>query len=97
MRQSNRIAVAGHKAAKNAFYEGASEYDIQQAYLKATQHIETETPYGNIVALNENTSILHYTSLERNVPQAHRSFLLDAGANFHGYASDITTYVCLFT
>ena len=90
MRQSNRIAVMGHKAAKAAFYEGASEYDIQQSYLKATQHTESETPYGNIVALNENTSILHYTALERGVPQVHRSFLLDAGANFHGYASDIT-------
>lgn len=90
MRQSNRIAVKGHKAAKAAFYNGASEFDIQQTYLKATQHVETETPYGNIVALNENTSILHYTALERKEPQAHRSFLLDAGANFHGYASDIT-------
>lgn len=90
MRKSNAIAVNGHKAAKAAFFDGASEYDIQQAYLKATQHVESETPYGNIVALNENTSILHYTALERGVPQAHRSFLLDAGANFHGYASDIT-------
>ncbi len=90
MRQSNRIAVLGHKAAKAAFYEGASEFDIQQAYLKATDHVETETPYGNIVALNANTAILHYTALERNEPQAHRSFLLDAGANFNGYASDIT-------
>ena len=58
--------------------------------LKATDHVESETPYGNIVALNKNTSILHYTALDRGVPQAHRSFLLDAGANFHGYASDIT-------
>ena len=90
MRKSNAIAVNGHKAAKAAFFDGASEYDIQQAYLKATQHVESETPYGNIVALNENTSILHYTALDRGVPQAHRSFLLDAGANFHGYASDIT-------
>jgi len=90
MRQSNRVAVAGHKAAKAAFYQGASEFDIQQAYLKATHHTDNETPYGNIVALNENTSILHYTALARDVPQAHRSFLLDAGANFHGYASDIT-------
>jgi Xaa-Pro dipeptidase len=90
MRQSNIIAVKGHKAAKAAFYDGASEYDIQQAYLKATQHTESETPYGNIVSLNENTSILHYTALERRVPQAHHSFLIDAGANYHGYASDIT-------
>lgn len=90
MRQSNILAVRGHKAAKAAFLSGASEYDIQQTYLKATNHTDNDTPYGNIVALNENTSILHYTALERDVPQAHRSFLLDAGANFHGYASDIT-------
>lgn len=90
MRRSSAIALKGHKAAKAAFFDGASEYDIQHAYLKATQHVESETPYGNIVALNENTSILHYTALDRGVPQAHRSFLLDAGANFHGYASDIT-------
>ncbi len=90
MRCSNRRAVAGHKAARDAFFDGASEYDIQQVYLKATQHTETETPYGNIVALNQNAAILHYTALEREVPQAHRSFLIDAGANFNGYASDIT-------
>lgn len=90
MRQSSRIAVLGHTAAKTAFYDGASEYEIQQCYLNATAHSENETPYGNIVALNNNASILHYTVLERNVPQAHRSFLLDAGANFNGYASDIT-------
>jgi len=90
LRKSNAIAVAGHKAAKSAFLQGSSEYDIQQTYLKATQHTGDETPYGNIVALNTNTSILHYTALDRDVPQAHRSFLIDAGANFHGYASDIT-------
>ena len=90
MRQSNITAVRGHKAAKAAFMQGSSEFDIQQAYLKATHHTNNETPYGNIVALNENASILHYTALNRNVPQAHRAFLLDAGANFNGYASDIT-------
>ena len=87
MRQSNSIAVLAHKAAKVAFFDGASEYDIQQAYLKASQHTESETPYCNIVALNENTSILHYTALERRVPQVHRSFLIDAGANFHAAIS----------
>ncbi|MCJ8320089.1 MAG: Xaa-Pro dipeptidase [Colwellia sp.] len=90
LRQSNALAVKGHKAAKKAFLEGLSEFDIQQSYLKAVHHTDSETPYGNIVALNKNTSILHYTALDRDVPQAHRSFLIDAGANFHGYASDIT-------
>ena len=35
MRRSNAIAVKGHKAAKAAFFDGASEYDIQHAYLKS--------------------------------------------------------------
>ncbi len=90
MRQSNSRAVKGHQAARTAFLAGKSEFDIQQAYLKATQHTESETPYGNIVALNENTAILHYMVFERNAPQQHRSFLIDAGANFNGYAADIT-------
>ena len=90
LRKSNALAVTAHQAARSAFFAGESEYDIQQAYLNAIQYTQAETPYGNIIALNENTSILHYTALERSVPQAHRSFLIDAGANFHGYASDIT-------
>lgn len=90
LRQSNAIAVRGHKAAKHAFLQGASEFDIQQSYLAATSLTANETPYGNIVALNQNASILHYTALDRCVPQKHQSFLIDAGANFHGYAADIT-------
>jgi len=90
MRSSNKTAVLGHQAAKAAFLGGKSEYDIQQTYLKATNHTNNETPYGNIVALNENTSILHYTALDRVAPLTPRSFLIDAGAQFHGYASDIT-------
>ena len=90
MRKSNAIAVKGHIAAKQAFLAGETEFAIQQAYLKATEHTDSQTPYGNIVALNENSAILHYTALERTAPAAHKSFLIDAGANFHGYASDIT-------
>ncbi|WP_299007133.1 Xaa-Pro dipeptidase [uncultured Shewanella sp.] len=90
MREANRIAVTGHLAAKNAFYHGACEFDIQQAYLSAVGQTENEMPYGNIIALNENAAILHYTGLARQNPQHRHSFLIDAGAQFHGYASDIT-------
>lgn len=90
LREANRLAVLGHKAARDAFFSGASEFAIQQAYLNATLHMENDTPYGNIVALNENCAILHYTHFDREAPKQHRSFLIDAGANFNGYASDIT-------
>lgn len=90
LREANRLAVLGHKAAANAFYAGESEFGIQMAYLDACQHLESETPYGNIVALNENASILHYTHFLRNKPASPKSFLIDAGASFNGYAADIT-------
>ncbi|MBL4908866.1 MAG: Xaa-Pro dipeptidase [Alteromonadaceae bacterium] len=90
MRQSNKLAVKGHLAAKAAFLAGKSEFDIQQTYLKTLEYSENETPYGNIIALNENCSILHYMVLDRNKLTEPRSFLIDAGANFHGYAADIT-------
>ncbi|KZN54838.1 Xaa-Pro dipeptidase [Pseudoalteromonas luteoviolacea] len=90
LREANRIAVLGHQAARDEFYAGGSEFSIQQAYLNATAHMENDTPYGNIVALNQHCAILHYTHFERQAPSKHLSFLIDAGANFNGYASDIT-------
>jgi Xaa-Pro dipeptidase len=90
LRIANQMAVAGHKAAKSTFYNGGSEFDIQLAYLAAVRQTENEVPYGNIIALNQNCAILHYTALERKVPKQHHSFLIDAGAEFHGYAADIT-------
>lgn len=90
MRKANEIAIKGHQAAKDAFYSGASEFQIQQVYLAATDQGENEMPYGNIVALNQNASILHYTALEHEAPVQRLSFLIDAGASFHGYAADIT-------
>ncbi len=41
-----------------------SEFDINQAYLTATGHRDTDVPYSNIVALNEHASVLHYTKLD---------------------------------
>ncbi|TLU65377.1 Xaa-Pro dipeptidase [Thalassotalea litorea] len=90
LRGANKLAVAGHTAARDCFYQQGSEFDIQLAYLKATGHGENDVPYGNIIALNENAAILHYTVLEKQKPQQHHSFLIDAGASFHGYAADIT-------
>ncbi|MBW3141692.1 Xaa-Pro dipeptidase [Ferrimonas balearica] len=90
MDEANRIAVLGHIAARDAFLAGGSEFAIQQAYLTATEHGENDVPYGNIVALNEHSAILHYTKLERQAPAESRSFLIDAGAAVNGYAADIT-------
>jgi len=90
MREAQRLAVRGHRAAEAAFREGRSEFAIHMAYCAAVGQDPAELPYGNIVALNEHGAVLHYMELDRQAPAAPRSFLIDAGASFHGYASDIT-------
>ena len=90
MRQASRRATAGHVAAERAFREGKSEFDIHLAYCRAVDHNENELPYGNIVALNQNGAVLHYQHQQRSAPDNIRSFLIDAGAQVHRYAADIT-------
>lgn len=87
---ANRRAVRGHRAAEQAFREGRSERAIHTAYLHATGHAELDLPYDSIVALNEHGSILHYQHKRHDLPDRHRSLLIDAGAEAVGYASDIT-------
>jgi Xaa-Pro dipeptidase len=90
MRAASRRGVLGHRAAERAFREGKSEFDIHLAYCKAVDHAEHELPYGNIIALNENGAVLHYQHQSHETPASIRSFLIDAGAQVNGYASDIT-------
>lgn len=90
MRAASQRGVAGHLAAVEAFRAGLSEFEIHLAYCRAVSHTENELPYGNIIALNENSAVMHYQHQARTAPAEIRSFLIDAGARFNGYASDIT-------
>lgn len=88
--QAQLIALQGHQVAKTAFFAGKSEFEINLAYLQATGQSDSNVPYGNIVAINQHSAILHYTQLSTEVPTTRHSFLLDAGASYLGYAADIT-------
>ncbi len=90
MRRASDIGARGHRAALAAFRTGDSEYAAHMRYLEACGQREEEMPYNNIVAYNEHAAVLHYQRLERRAPQPLRSFLLDAGAQYRGYAADIT-------
>lgn len=90
MRVASRLGMRAHRAAEAAFRSSASEYDINTAYLNAVHETENELPYSNIIALNQHGAVLHYTALDRSPPAHFHSFLIDAGASFHGYAADIT-------
>ena len=92
LRRANERGARGHRAAERAFRNGASEYEMHVDYLRATHQTEEELPYGNIIALNEHASVLHYYHHDREHldPTRRHSFLIDAGAGYNGYASDIT-------
>lgn len=90
MRVASKIGARAHVAARHAFERGDSEFDIHLAYCAAAGQGDGDLPYGNIIALNEHGAVLHYTELHRNAPARSDSFLIDAGASFHGYACDIT-------
>lgn len=92
--EANRMAAKAHKAAEGAFMDGASEYHINQAYTQAVLAREQTLPYGNIIALNENAAILHYTHLDTEEAKPSKSFLIDAGFSVNGYCADISRSYC---
>lgn len=90
MRKAQAKAVRGHAAAEQAFRAQGSEAQINAAFLAAAGHTDCDVPYNNIVALNEHAATLHYQYKSFHKPAHHRSLLIDAGAEFDGYAADIT-------
>lgn len=90
MEMASERAVKGHLAAKKAFLAGQSELEIHLAFLNASQQTAAQEPYPGIVGVNEHAAVLHYE--HKSVTRSARplTLLIDAGANEHGYASDIT-------
>jgi Xaa-Pro dipeptidase len=90
LREANVLGARGHLAAERAFRAGGSEFEIALEFMKACGLREQELPYNPIVALNEHGAVLHYQFQQRHAPAKLHSLLIDAGAEFGGYASDIT-------
>jgi len=90
--EANRRAALGHDAVAAAFREGVhSELDLHLLYLRATAQDDPETPYKNIVAMGPHAATLHHVSYEKRADaRAAESLLVDAGATYLGYCSDIT-------
>lgn len=90
MRASTRRAIRGHVAAEETFRQGGSEFEIHCAYLCASEQHESALPYPNIVGVNSHAATLHYQHYDRERPSTFHSLLIDAGARFNCYHSDIT-------
>ncbi|BBP45675.1 Xaa-Pro aminopeptidase [Thiosulfatimonas sediminis] len=90
MRKAAQISVQGHLAAMAVAASANSERTVQIALENAFyQHGAQRVAFNSICASGENACILHYT--ENNAPlQSNALLLVDAGAEYHGYAGDIT-------
>jgi Xaa-Pro dipeptidase len=90
LREANRLAITGHWAARDCFLDGGNEYMIHRAFLDTCNILEEESPYTNIVALDEKSAILHYQHKRRNTADLSQVLLIDAGCRINGYGSDVT-------
>jgi Xaa-Pro aminopeptidase len=90
MRKAGKMSAAGHVKAMQACKPGMYEYQVQAEmeceFRKAGSHYNA---YPSIVAGGENACILHYTENDR-VLNDGELLLIDAGAEFQCYASDIS-------
>jgi len=90
LKEANRRACVGHDRVLDAFKDGdLSELQLHCLYLESTSQDDHETPYKSIVALGEHAATLHHVSYSKKAAGA-QSLLLDAGAGYQGYDSDIT-------
>ena len=90
IRKANQLALRGHTAARHAFEDGGSEYDIHMAYLQACGMLDEDMPYPTIVALDEKAAILHYQNKRRESGANSQVLLIDAGCRVNACCSDIT-------
>jgi Xaa-Pro aminopeptidase len=90
MQRAADIAAAAHVEAMKAVRPGMMEYEIEALIEYHFRRSGAAAPaYGSIVGGGANATVLHYKT---NEDQLHDGDLLlvDAGAEFRGYASDIT-------
>ncbi len=89
MRRAAKIAVAAHNRAMQAVKPKMYEYELEAEYLFEFRKSNAIPAYNSIVGGGENGCILHY--VENNQPLKDGELVLvDAGAEYQGYASDIT-------
>ena len=90
MQQAARISAKAHCRAMQFVKPGVFEYQLEaEIHHEFTMAGAKPHAYGTIVGSGENACILHYTDNSDAVKDGDL-VLIDAGAYFQGYASDIT-------
>lgn len=91
LQKAAKISVEAHKQAMKKALKTSNEHSVASwlEYSMFAQGAE-RTAFGSIVATGKNCCTLHYRQNNADY-QAGELMLIDAGAEYQGYASDITT------
>lgn len=89
MRRSARVAIEAHERAMGACKPGMNESEIHAELLHTFFSRQCEPSYLPIVGGGANACVLHYVENKDELRDGEL-LLIDAGAEYDGYASDIT-------
>ncbi len=89
MQRSAQVAIAAHERAMQLCQPGLNEADLHAEILHTLTRHQCEPSYQAIVGGGANACILHYIA-NKDPLRAGDLLLIDAGAEYDGYASDIT-------
>ena len=89
MQRAADISVQAHEVAMRVARVGIHEYELQADIERVFRANDAWPAYGSIVGAGSNACVLHYR--DNNARAANGDLvLIDAGAEFRGYAADIT-------
>ena len=89
MQRAADISIEAHEAAMRAAKAGVREYELQAEIERVFRRHDAEPAYGSIVGAGSNACVLHYRA-NNAIMRDGELVLIDAGAEYRGYASDIT-------
>jgi len=90
MKRAAVISASAHRRAMQTARPGLREYHLEAELLHEFRRHGSQFPaYGSIVATGANACVLHYRASDAEIKDGDL-ILIDAGAEFDSYASDIT-------
>jgi Xaa-Pro aminopeptidase len=90
MQHAADIAAEAHREAMRTARPGMKEYEIEALIEYVFRRSGAAAPaYGSIVGSGPNATVLHYVNNDATLRDGDL-LLVDAGAEYRGYASDIT-------
>lgn len=91
IKKSVKIAIEAHKNIYKNLKENQSEMQISNNFYSFTKYYaNSKIPYRNIIATGKSASYLHHSPQQDILTKKGDLLLIDAGARYNGYCSDIT-------